>query len=117
MSTSDSSYVAVVYTALLTRNPRGHRNVDDGRSGHRREPMQTVNKLLLLSMFAFAARYALQDFAEGNDRMRAGDHFATDARRLLSKSCTFCEKSAIYLFPQIRYMKTAGPPFAKHFCF
>ncbi|EKM48015.1 uncharacterized protein PHACADRAFT_214992 [Phanerochaete carnosa HHB-10118-sp] len=82
-------YLPVVHkasflTAYYERNPRGHRDIDSPRSGGRREPMQTVTKLLLLAMFAFAARYAPNDFAEDNDKLRAGNQFAIDARRLLN---------------------------------
>lgn len=60
------------------------RSIDVPRPGNRREPMQSVTKLLLLAMFAFAARYAPDEFADGGDKSRAGDQFATDARRLLN---------------------------------
>ena len=58
----------------------------------RREPMQTVTKLLLLAMFAFAARYtpqnALQSTTgtdEAKQRLEAGHQYMLDARRLLSE--------------------------------
>lgn len=50
--------------------------------------MQTVTKLLLLAMFAFAARYAphAQAAARNPDmqRLEAGHQYALDARKLLS---------------------------------
>ena len=65
----------------------GGRSIDVPRPANRREPMQSVTKLLLLAMFAFGARYAPDEFADGGDKARAGDQFATDARRLLSEYC------------------------------
>lgn len=52
--------------------------------------MQTVTKLLLLSMFAFAARYAPQTASPTigdtvKRRIETGQEYALDARRLLSK--------------------------------
>ena len=52
--------------------------------------MQTVTKLLLLSMFAFAARYWDEGDEphrtnSGQDELEAGHHYANDARLLLSK--------------------------------
>lgn len=67
------------------------RNIQPSTSSHRREPMQTVTKLLLLAMFAFAERYipALQRGSSTGDRRAAGKDYATDARRLLSEIFTF----------------------------
>ena len=54
--------------------------------------MQRVTKLLLLAMFAFAARYLPPEESvqtpgnPSNLLMQAGMEYATDARRLLSRS-------------------------------
>ena len=51
--------------------------------------MQAVTKLLLLAMFAFAARYSPDVISDPHPRgiPDAGNEFASDARRLLSE-CT-----------------------------
>ncbi|KAF7793390.1 hypothetical protein EIP86_004502 [Pleurotus ostreatoroseus] len=67
------------------------RNVDHARPSTQREPMPQVTKLLLLAMFAFAARYAPQGSpaheatsVSTNWLLQAGMEYATDARRLLN---------------------------------
>jgi hypothetical protein len=52
-----------------------------------REPMQVVTKLLLLAMFAFAASYL--PAPDGMKPHEAGNVYAMDARRLLSR-CETC---------------------------
>lgn len=74
---------------MLTSDYTGHRNIDSSSALSRREPMQTVTKLLLLSMFAFAARYwnegdGLQHAGSEQDKLEAGHQYANDARLLLS---------------------------------
>ncbi|KAJ3556519.1 hypothetical protein NM688_g1984 [Phlebia brevispora] len=68
-----------------------HPTVDAPRSSTQREPMQQVTKLLLLSMFAFAARYLPPSStsreptsAPTNWLLQAGMEYASDARRLLN---------------------------------
>lgn len=71
------------------------RTVDSVHPSTKREPMQQVTKLLLLAMFAFAARYAPQTSVtqepaspSTNRLLQAGMEYATDARRLLSRQYT-----------------------------
>ncbi|KIP10141.1 hypothetical protein PHLGIDRAFT_11523 [Phlebiopsis gigantea 11061_1 CR5-6] len=80
-------YLPIVHKAsFLAAYPE--RNLDSS-SISRREPMQTVTKLLLLSMFAFAARYWDEGDGphrtnSGQDELEAGHHYANDARLLLN---------------------------------
>lgn len=76
------------------RNPDGtNRNIGSLNPLNRREPVQTVTKLLLLAMFAFAARYSDDENLAGGsstekEGLEAGHQYATDARRLLSTLCS-----------------------------
>lgn len=74
--------------------------------------MQTVTKLLLLAMFAFAARYAPRNALQGitgtdeaKQRLEAGHEYTLEARRLLSESLrlreVFCDRTLFDSFTVI----------------